>query len=304
MVLNIGQFMMQEEVLEKVDNSLWFEAYSHALQRVREATRSQRWQWPKGKAWKVGVSPLVRAFWEETGVKLAASCTRLCWELPLRGVFRRRERGPISHVITFLDNMAVHVPTLNAWDQFVWPSNAAMPRAITEVEQYGYRHGNAIDLGPVMLVMQFRVTDEEGTYLCAMWALVFEGSILAYNPARDEAEWVPTCSVGNDLSWAEERSAVALVNYVPMRTALQSSGPAALWVGPTIPPQREKTMSRQRKKMVSRRVMSQRGMNMRMQRGREKRTPNCCPVAQCSSKAKQNKRSNHGDDDDRGSGGL
>ena len=36
-VLNIGQFMMREEVLAKVDNSLWFEAYSHALQRVREA---------------------------------------------------------------------------------------------------------------------------------------------------------------------------------------------------------------------------------------------------------------------------
>ena len=40
-VLNIGQFMMWEEVLEKVDGSLWFKVYSHALQRVREATCSQ-----------------------------------------------------------------------------------------------------------------------------------------------------------------------------------------------------------------------------------------------------------------------
>ena len=36
-VLNIGQFMYWEEVLGKVDDSLWFGAYSHALQRVREA---------------------------------------------------------------------------------------------------------------------------------------------------------------------------------------------------------------------------------------------------------------------------
>ena len=36
-----------------------------------------------------------------------------------------------------------------------------------------------------------------------------------YNPARDEVEWVPTRRVTNDLSWAEERSAVVLVNYVP-----------------------------------------------------------------------------------------
>ena len=38
--LNIGQFMTWEEVLENVDDSLWFVAYSHTLQRVREATCS------------------------------------------------------------------------------------------------------------------------------------------------------------------------------------------------------------------------------------------------------------------------
>ena len=118
-VLNIGQFMMQEEVQGMVDNSLWFEVYSCALQRVREAAHSRQWQWPKGKVREVGVSPLVRVFLEETSVELAASCTRLCWELPLRGVFRRRERGAISHAITFLGDMAVHVSTLDAWDQFV-----------------------------------------------------------------------------------------------------------------------------------------------------------------------------------------
>ena len=42
--LNIGQFMTQEEVLENVDNSLWFVAYSHALQRVGEAAHGQQWQ--------------------------------------------------------------------------------------------------------------------------------------------------------------------------------------------------------------------------------------------------------------------
>ena len=37
MALNIGQFMTQEEVWGNVDNSLWFVAYSHTLQRVGEA---------------------------------------------------------------------------------------------------------------------------------------------------------------------------------------------------------------------------------------------------------------------------
>ena len=66
-----------------------------------------------------------------------------------------------------------------------------------------------------MPVTEFRVTDEEGAYLCMVRALIYEGSILAYNPTRDEAEWVPTHGVTNDLSWAEERMAVALVNFVP-----------------------------------------------------------------------------------------
>ena len=118
-------------------------------------------------------------------------------------------------MITFLDDVVVRIPMFDAWDQFVWLPGTAMPRATTEAEQYGYCHGHAVDLSPVMPAMEFRVTDEEGTYLCVVWALIFEGSVLAYNPARDEVEWVPTCGIANDLSWVEERSAVVLVNFIP-----------------------------------------------------------------------------------------
>ena len=83
------------------------------------------------------------------------------------------------------------------------------------MEQYGYHRGNAIDLGMVMPVAEFRVTDEEGAYLFVAWVLIFEGSILAYNPTRDEAEWVPARGVTNDLSWVEERMVVMLANFVP-----------------------------------------------------------------------------------------
>ena len=105
----------------------------------------------------------------------------------------------------------------------------AMPWAATEVEQYGYHHGQAVDLGPIMPATQFRVTDEVGTYLCAVWALVFEGSILAYNPTRDEVEWVPMCGVANDLSWTEEKLAMALAI---MRHVFPKRGPALQGQGP------------------------------------------------------------------------
>ena len=51
----------------------------------------------------------------------------------------------------------------DAWDQFVWSPSTAMPRALTEAEPYGYYLGQAIDLRPVMPVVQLRVTDEAGT---------------------------------------------------------------------------------------------------------------------------------------------
>ena len=207
--------MTWDEVRGEVDNSLWFEVYSRTLQRVGEAVHYWRWWWPKGKAQEVAVSPIVRAFWEEISVEPTASCTRLCWELAPRAVFRRRERGAVSHAITFLDDMAVRTPMLNGWDQFVWPPSAATPWTTTQVEQYGYHRGNAVDLGAVMPATEFRVTNEEGTHLCKAQALIFKGSILAYNPAMDEVEWVPAHGVTNNLSWVEERMAAALANFVP-----------------------------------------------------------------------------------------
>ena len=66
----------------------------------------------------------------------------------------------------------------------------------------------------MMPAAQFWVMDEGGAYLCIVRALVFEGSVLAYNPAKNKAEWVPVCGLTNDLTWAEERSAMALANYV------------------------------------------------------------------------------------------
>ena len=65
-----------------------------------------------------------------------------------------------------------------------------------------------------MPVVQFQVTEEGGAYLCIARVLVFKESVLAYNPTMNEAEWVSVHGLANDLTWAEERSAAALVNYV------------------------------------------------------------------------------------------
>ena len=138
---------------------------------------------------------------------------KCCWEPAPRTLHHQRENGPTTHII-YLNELAVRIPTREAWDQMVWPAMVVIPCVPTKAKSYGYCRGQAVDLGPMMPAAQFHVTEERGTYPCTTRALVFEGSILTYNPALNEAEWVPVCRLANDLSWADERSAVALANYV------------------------------------------------------------------------------------------
>ena len=219
------------------------------------------------------------------------------WELQSRAVFRRRERGTVSHAITFLDDMVVHTPMLDAWDQFVWLLIVAIPCSAMQAEQYGYCHRNAVDLGAVMPATEFRVTDEEGTYLCVAHGLVFKGSILAYNPARDEVEWVPAHGVANDLSWAEERMAVALANLCPVpakrRIASQSSGHVA-WPG-LMTPVWKRRVRRCRRRMICMRIMS-----VGRWRDEGNQTPKHHLVMKCAVGVRPNQRWSH--KDDRGSG--
>ena len=88
-----------------------------------------------------------------------------------------------------------------------------MPRALQEPEPYGYCHRQAVDMGLVLPAAQFWITNEAGNYLCVARAIAFEGSILAYNPACNEPEWVLARGLAN-LTPGRERSAIALANYV------------------------------------------------------------------------------------------
>ena len=55
-VLNIGQFMTDEETAGGVGEPHWFVAYSHALQQVGEAACRRKWEWPWREALEVRAS--------------------------------------------------------------------------------------------------------------------------------------------------------------------------------------------------------------------------------------------------------
>ena len=205
---------MDEEAVGGMGEPHWFMAYSCMLQWVGKAAHGRKWECLRREALEIKASLLVCAFWCEIDVDLMMASVMLCWEPTPRALYHQRDNGPTAHVISYLNKLAVHVPYLEAWDQMVWPTTAVILCTLTGAELYGYCWGQVVDLSPVMLAAQFWVMEEGGAYLCTMRALVFEGSILAYNPTLNKAEWVPVHGLVNDLSWAEERSAVALANYV------------------------------------------------------------------------------------------
>ena len=130
-----------------------------------------------------------------------------------------------------------------------------LPHSTMQAKQYGYHCGNTVDLSTVMPAVELRVTDEEGAYLCAAHGLIFKGSVLAYDPTREEVEWVPTRGVANNLSWVEERMAVALANFVP-RASQEADHIAELghvtWPGLMTPPWKRRARRCRRKMTCTR----------------------------------------------------
>ena len=147
--------MTEDEVAEKVGEPHWFITYSYSLQQVGEAASGQKWAWPAKEGLEVKVFPLIHAFWEEVGIDLTLACLKLCWELIPPTIYHKVEDGLTSQVISFIDELAVRIPSHSMWDQFAWLPSTAIPWALQEAEPYSYCHGQAVDIGLVIPAAQF-----------------------------------------------------------------------------------------------------------------------------------------------------
>ena len=117
-ILNIGQFIMDEEAAGSMGEPHWFVAYSCTLQHMGKVARRRKWE-SRREALEIKASPLVRAFWHKTDVDLTMVSVKLCWKPAPRALYHQRDNSPTTHIITYLNKLAVHVPTLEAWDQMV-----------------------------------------------------------------------------------------------------------------------------------------------------------------------------------------
>ena len=104
------------------------------------------------------------------------------------------------------------MPTRKAWDELVFAPPPAEPSAPHHGGHIGYIMGHTVDLGSCLRPLRFRITSPNGEFICVARGLLFKGSMLAYDPTANGAEWVPMKGTASDLSPAEDASAWELSN--------------------------------------------------------------------------------------------
>ena len=117
-------------------------------------------------------------------------------------------------MISYLDELAWCVPTRKAWDELIFLPPPAEPHAPNQSRHLGYNMGCTMDLGSALTPLWFRVSGLNGEFICIVQGLLFEGSVLIYDPTTNRAELVPMWEIASDLFPVEEASARVLSNIV------------------------------------------------------------------------------------------
>ena len=86
--------MTDEEMAGGVGEPHWFVAYSCALQWVGKAACGQKWEWPVREALEVKASPLMHAFWQETGMDLTVASIKTLLGAPYKGPIPSEGKWP------------------------------------------------------------------------------------------------------------------------------------------------------------------------------------------------------------------
>ena len=76
---------------------------------------------------------------------------KYCWGPTPRTLCHQRDSSPTAHVISYLDDLAVHHPTSEAWDKLVWLPMAVTLQVPTEAKSYNYCQDQAVDLDSIIL---------------------------------------------------------------------------------------------------------------------------------------------------------
>ena len=115
-------------------------------------------------------------------------------------------------IVKCLDEVASHQLSFTAWDMFAFPK---------EDEQHwqedclSYYPQKVVNIGTRMPGIWLIMQDMKGGYCSNACILLYEGQMLAFDPASNLTEWVPMQGVSSLLTYMELKSAYNINNIFP-----------------------------------------------------------------------------------------
>ena len=174
--MNIGYWLHQTK--KKDIRQFWIEAYACALQRMAKASMGRRWIAHEGIR-VPKISRVVDVFLHATGTRIPPDIIRQCWpaqqtEMPMQNL-----DGIRRDIVYKLDEVATRGMSPIAWDPFAFPLT---DDTCWREEALCYRPGKTLDVRACMPGFNLMFQDDKGEYTYSGRALIFEGSMLVYDP--------------------------------------------------------------------------------------------------------------------------
>ena len=208
--MNIRYWLHESD--KEDEQRLWIEAYACALQCVAEASMDRRWI-TEGGIRVPKIARVVEIFLNATATWVSPNIIWQCWPAQHENTPVQNSEGVRQSIISKLDETAMRVTSTIAWDQFVFPQ---MDQEYGREEALCYRPGKTLDVGARMLGFRLMLQDDKGQYPYSSHALIFEGSMLIYDPQWDITQWMPIRGMSATLTMSELCTAINLNNMVPL----------------------------------------------------------------------------------------
>ena len=158
------------------------------------------------------ITRVVEIFLNATGMHVSPNIIQQCWPAWHQDTPVQNLGGVRQSIICKLDEAVMQHTSDIAWDQFVFPQ---MDDEYWREEALCYHYGKMLNVGVCMPGFRLMLQDDKGEYPHSSHALIFEGSMLVYDPQWDIAQWIPIRGTSATLTMTELCAANDLNNMVP-----------------------------------------------------------------------------------------
>ena len=122
---------------------------------------------------------MVEVFLHATGTRVPPEIIRQCWPTQRTETPMQKLDGISRDIVRKLDEVAMQCTSPIAWDPFAFPLTDDM---CWREEALCYHRGKTLDIRARMLGFKLMLQDDKGEYPSSGHTLIFEGSMLVYDP--------------------------------------------------------------------------------------------------------------------------